>query len=158
MKISIYDKTLSLKELSALELAALQSLVEFEVDRRNKEVEVEPETADISKCKWFTFDQNNSGGSFHVDDNVGEYVIVQAENADQSNRLAEKVGLYFDGVGDCDCCGNRWHEVYGDGTEKPEVYSEEIPHSREKSVYNFSGKSGYPNNATVILYPFGSIQ
>lgn len=153
MKISVYDKTLSLKELSALELAALRSLVEFEWDRRNKEVDVTP----ISNKKWFTFNQNNSGGSFHVDENVSEYVIIQAENADQANRLAEKVGLYFDGVGDCDCCGRRWHEVYDDGTEEPEIYEEKIPFGPKKSVYNFSGKTGYPKNATVILYPDGSI-
>jgi hypothetical protein len=74
--------------------------------------------------KFFTFNQNNSGGRFHEDDRVCHYVIIEATNADDANRRAEQVGLYFDGRGDCSCCGNRWSSAWSDseGTEEPSIY------------------------------------
>ena len=77
---------------------------------------------------FYTFSQNNSGGSFYVDHRGGisEFVIIEAESADQANERAEEIGLYFDGcdIGyDCECCGDRWHQADEyDGTGNPEVY------------------------------------
>lgn len=61
--------------------------------------------------RFYCFDQNNSGGGF---DTIGENVIVEAHNADEANRIAESVGVYFDGMEDgeyvdCECCGDRWY-------------------------------------------------
>jgi len=47
--------------------------------------------------KYYDFSQNNSGGRFHVDDNVAENVIIAARTVDEANERAEKVGIYFDG-------------------------------------------------------------
>jgi hypothetical protein len=76
---------------------------------------------------FFTFGQNNSGGSFINDGYVTHYVIVEADNADEANKIAENIGIYFDGCDqdmDCPCCGDRWSRQYGnrDGTEAPEIY------------------------------------
>jgi hypothetical protein len=74
---------------------------------------------------FFTFSQNNSFGTFDVDDNVDHYVIIEAESADEANHIAESIGIYFDGVEkgiDCECCGDRWYPVYNEGVEKPEIY------------------------------------
>ncbi|MCY9512341.1 hypothetical protein M5W78_21025 [Paenibacillus larvae] len=83
---------------------------------------------------YYTYDQNNSGGSFTIDDSVCEVVIIEADTAEQANAKAETIGIYFDGVDkgiDCPCCGDSWVREYGKGTDEPEVYG--------KSVYEFKG-------------------
>ena len=87
-----------------------------------------------SKLKWFTFHQNNSGGLFTIDDTVDVSVIIQANCADEANELAQRVGIYFDGVADgcdCECCGDRWYKVFDDdqGTDEPEIYGQRVPWS-----------------------------
>jgi hypothetical protein len=81
--------------------------------------------------KFYHFSQNNSGGSFVLDEVSGitHHVIIEACSVDDANKRAEAIGLYFNGWGDCNCCGNRWSEQwsYGDrdpGTSTPEVYGE----------------------------------
>lgn len=78
---------------------------------------------------FFTFNQNNSGGSFHLDkdEGISQYVIIEADSARQANSIAMEIGLYFDGVSkghDCECCGDRWYEMWGDedGEQSPLVY------------------------------------
>ena len=74
---------------------------------------------------FYTFNQNNSVGFF-----VGpEYVIIEADSADDANMIALDHDVYFNGCvtgNDCECCGDRWYEVdESDATEKPEIYSED---------------------------------
>jgi hypothetical protein len=81
---------------------------------------------------FFLFNQNNSGGSFHLDKSTGItcYVIVEASNADEANRIAESLGIYFDGCDtgqDCECCGDRWYPVdSGDYKDSPEIYGKSV--------------------------------
>lgn len=75
--------------------------------------------------RYFHFAQNNSGGSFDIDDKVAYHVIIQAHSAKEANRLAVDTGIYFNGCksgSDCNCCGDRWYEAYGEGDETPLVY------------------------------------
>lgn len=79
---------------------------------------------------WWTYRQNNSGGSFHHDASagIGVCVFVEAANADQASARAQDIGLYFDGCRegiDCGCCGDRWSEPWDAGSDKPELYGEE---------------------------------
>jgi hypothetical protein len=63
---------------------------------------------------WYEFRQNNSGGSFQMDDEVTVHVLIQAASAREADIKAEDIGIYFDGVRDgcdCDCCGDRWHRA-----------------------------------------------
>ena len=90
---------------------------------------------------FYTFTQNNSGGSF-----IGpRFVIVEADSADEANDIAERsTPVYFDGTWcrdgcdvdpyescacmvDCYCCGDRWSRVseYA-ATERPEIYGEPV--------------------------------
>ncbi len=74
--------------------------------------------------RYYTYVQNNSGGSFT---GPAHYVIIKATSAKEANRIAEDHGLYFNGCDtgqDCDCCGDRWNEQYDDefGTESPMIY------------------------------------
>ena len=82
--------------------------------------------------KFYTFRQNNSGGRFIVDiaSGISEYVIIEAKDADDANRRAENIGLYFNGCDDdrdCPCCGDRWYPTYEDeGENEPLIYGEPI--------------------------------
>jgi hypothetical protein len=61
---------------------------------------------------WYVFRQNNTGGRFHYDDNLGERVIIEAIDHKQANKRAEELGIYFNGCDeeiDCPCCGDRWY-------------------------------------------------
>ena len=76
---------------------------------------------------FYTYNQNNSGGSFVYNDKVCCYVIIEADNAKESNTIAEDIGIYFDGCDndiDCPCCGDRWYptDEY-DAKEEPRIYS-----------------------------------
>jgi len=67
---------------------------------------------------FYTFRQNNSGGVF-----AGPvYVCVEADTLEEANSRGEDSGfIYFDGVSDCSCCGDRWTRAYfvDDFTESP---------------------------------------
>lgn len=75
---------------------------------------------------FFEFSQNNSGGGFDFDaeSGISHWVIVEAASARQANTIAEDIGLYFDGRGDCPCCGDRWYRAYDEGDSVPSVYGE----------------------------------
>ena len=60
----------------------------------------------------YEFSQNNSGGSFTVDDQLCHRIFIEAESETQAIIKAEAMGVYFNGVDagmDCPCCGDRWH-------------------------------------------------
>jgi hypothetical protein len=88
-----------------------------------------------AKTLFFDFNQNNSGGSFNHEPKrgIGHYVIVEAFDAEDANRRAEAIGLYFGGNGDCSCCGDRWHAQWSDapGNFKPMIYDQDV----SKGVY-----------------------
>jgi hypothetical protein len=77
--------------------------------------------------KFFHFSQNNSGGEFDFNEDAGitHHVVIEAEDASDANQRAERIGLYFDGSGDCPCCGNRWDDQWTSdrGSDAPEVYN-----------------------------------
>lgn len=75
---------------------------------------------------FYHFNQNNSGGSFDFDETAGitHHVVIEARSASEANEKAEALGLYFNGEGDCPCCGNRWSSQWWDedGSDEPLVY------------------------------------
>jgi hypothetical protein len=76
---------------------------------------------------FYTFNQNNSGGEFLIDNRVSHIVIIEADSAEQANdRAMLWAGIYFNGCLkgiDCDCCGDRWGEIFpGEGNESPTIY------------------------------------
>lgn len=72
---------------------------------------------------FYEFRQNNSGGNFVFDEEEGisVSVIVEANSEKQAIALASTIGLYFDGDGDCRCCGDRWSD-YVSADEIPSHY------------------------------------
>lgn len=74
------------------------------------------------KTKYFAFCQNNSGGKYVIDENFDQYVIVEAQKADEAyEKLMELGGCNH---GWCGCCGERWSSWIDDedGTDSPEIY------------------------------------
>lgn len=83
--------------------------------------------------RFYHYHQNNSGGVFHYDHDRGlsENVIVEAQSAAEADDRAERIGLYFDGSGDCDCCGSRWSSMDNgwsqEGDDVPKIYGDTAP-------------------------------
>lgn len=90
----------------------------------------------MKESKFYTYIQNSSGGSFYINEKEGiaEYVIIEATSSKKANKIAESIGIYFDGCDegldeglDCDCCGDRWYSANDDdGKQCPSLYSEPI--------------------------------
>jgi hypothetical protein len=78
---------------------------------------------------FYIYDQNNSGGGFTVDEDVTYNVIIEADSADEANRKAEEIGIYFDDnyEYDCECCGTRWSRAWSnEGEETPMIYGDAV--------------------------------
>jgi hypothetical protein len=61
---------------------------------------------------FFEYNQNNSGGSFDADDKVTHRLYIEAEDSNKADRIAQGLGVYFNGCEngmDCECCGDRWY-------------------------------------------------
>lgn len=92
-----------------------------------------------NKSKFYTYSQNNSGGWFENNENVCEYVIIEAKSAEHANNIAESIGIYFDGCSDgidCSCCGDRWYEQCDDknGEDEPMIYGKSV-HEMTNSLF-----------------------
>ena len=82
---------------------------------------------------FFHYSQNNSGGSFDFDEKEGitHHVIIEADSDVEADKIAEEIGLYWNGVCsglDCSCCGDRWSPAsdWGgtEGDAVPMVYGQ----------------------------------
>ncbi len=124
---------------------------------KNKVITIKP-SAKKRKTKFFTFDQNNSGGSFVRNDHVDAYVIIEATDMDDANRRAESIGIYFNGVRDgydCGCCGDRWSEQWNEkGTPNPTVYGKDV--SIYKPITNWGDAIVHYTDGTKKIYKFAS--
>lgn len=81
---------------------------------------------------FFEYNQNNSGGGFDFQEwKLTNYVIIEANSDDDANFKALSLGLYFDGDGDCSCCGDRWYEAYGTGDKVPSHYGTPVAEATE---------------------------
>lgn len=117
---------------------------------------------------FFSFRQNNSGGRWDIDPKRGisVNVIVEADDWEHANYLAERIGLYFDGSGDCGCCGTRWSSLwkYDEGTPAPMHYSQEVGENKPARLTGFGIKwtdqgqpEGYIHHSDKRIEPFDVI-
>ena len=109
---------------------------------------------------FFEYHQNNSGGGFDIDESAGisVNVIIEADSAEEANRKAEDIGLYFDGDGDCSCCGNRWYEQWddSDGDAVPSHYGTPIQDVEFGKGLDFKWNKSGPE--TYVHFKDGTIQ
>lgn len=111
------------------------------------------------------YDQNNSGGSFTICDEVAEYVFVEGMDQADIDRRAQDKGIYFDGCDtgqDCPCCGNRWSRVY-ETFEGPQIYGQVLDKFFEtkRCAWAHAGEPyviiHYLNGKTKIYDPAGRV-
>ena len=67
------------------------------------------------ETKFYEFDQNNSDGSFDVDDNVCHRVIIEAIDANHAQSIFEP--MIENQSGSYPCCGDRWSSYDPDEIE-----------------------------------------
>lgn len=92
---------------------------------------------------YFTYRQNNSYGRFTK---PAILVVVIAVDTEEADEKAEKAGLYFDGAGDCPCCGDRWWPAYYGERDKSEIIAE----IRDLKEYYPNGQDGVPVVAVIV--------
>lgn len=94
--------------------------------------------------KYFTYNQNNSGGYFIRNDEVADYVIIQASSAKEADEKMSDISYDHDSY--CQCCGERWwiDSDESDGKDGPMVYKDDI---RDSFEVNFDA-----NNAYALIY------
>jgi hypothetical protein len=91
---------------------------------------------------FFNFRQNNSGGSFDVDETLCGSLYIEADSIEEANEKALELGVYFNGVEDgidCSCCGDRWHEPYDEEDESNILYVSSYDKSKIDEVLKISG-------------------
>jgi hypothetical protein len=99
---------------------------------------------------FFAFRQNDSGGWFQREPDIDHTVVIEAYDRDDAVRRAESLGLYFDGYGDCECCGPRWDEPGNDGDEQPVVWGD--PVQNLSAEQKNPDADTYPWNQVVVHY------
>lgn len=86
----------------------------------------------MKTLKYYTFYQNNSGGEYirSPRHGVGEYIIIQAPDAEQAKAKFRTIGESVLGFRNyCPCCGERWYEesvTEEEGTLEPTLYGEPV--------------------------------
>ncbi len=55
---------------------------------------------------FFTYQQNNSGGYYEIDDTVAQVVIIEADSPEEANERASDIGIFS--YWSCECCGERF--------------------------------------------------
>lgn len=77
---------------------------------------------------FYTFGQNNSGGSFDHDPNkgVGYAICVEADSAEEASARFWDIVFSYSQGGDCDCCGPRWDGYADKGSATPEEYGKPL--------------------------------
>lgn len=90
---------------------------------------------------FFEFNQNNSGGSFDVNDKVCHRLFIEASSHDEATEKAESLGCYWNGVADgmdCSCCGDRWSDWNDDPVDIEEF---KIKGYQVSAYNNFRGSA-----------------
>lgn len=62
------------------------------------------------ESKFYEFNQNNSGGSFDVDENICHRVVIEAFN--QEEAISKIKPMIENQSESCPCCGDRWSIYY----------------------------------------------
>ena len=96
---------------------------------------------------WYHYDQNNSGGYFISNDDVGEDVFIQAYSAEEADEMAWEIVREYTEY--CDCCGERWYIDAHTGTKVPEKYGKSVVDGSYKPYYDDGHAILYGLNGTV---------
>lgn len=102
------------------------------------------------ETKFYTFNQNNSGGYFVTSDEhgVSEYMIIEATSPRAAWERLEEIGEDVDSFwNSCSCCGDRWSNWLDekDGKEVPSIYGTPVEEykNEKNSWFNISASVHY---------------
>ena len=91
---------------------------------------------------FYTFYQNDTDGKFLIDENVAEFVIIEANSADEANEKAKLVGIFFSVDSDTWEMAEKW-----DAESDPMVFDEYPTELNSKDfntiVYYANGKKEF---------------
>lgn len=89
------------------------------------------------ETKFFAFSQNNSGGYYIQNEEVNEFVIIEARN--ESEAISKLYEITEDYLEYCECCGPRWDSsIWGDGGyEKPTIKKVGYFNSEETAIVHY---------------------
>jgi hypothetical protein len=114
----------------------------------------------MNMTKFYNFDQNNSGGSFVVDNDLCHRLYIEADSADEATAIAESMGVYFDGCEsgmDCECCGDRWYRLWThDGITFPYKFGNATFDTIEDYVQHIVDNWGWTAPDARIFYKDGT--
>lgn len=98
---------------------------------------------------FYTINQNNSGGYFIENDDVREYLIIEADSVDEANDKLYDITQDYSEY--CSCCGKRWSNFNEDnGSEEPMIRY--IPVDKvEEGVFRHSCIIYYKNGDKRIV-------
>ena len=103
--------------------------------------------------KFYTIDQNNSGGYYIKNDDVDYYVSVQADSPYEAEKLLERV--VADHSNFCECCGERWHIWLDeeDAYDVPTNYGVPLTKLKDQDTFWLDEEDAYdvPTNYGVPL-------
>lgn len=116
----------------------------------------------LERGKFYQLCQNNSGGSFDVDDRVCHRLFIEAPNVQVAIMIAESLGCYWNGCDngiDCECCGDRWYAPdESDATTFPcDGYDDEIFNTPEEYCQMLADKYGETTPDCRIFYMDGKV-
>ena len=91
---------------------------------------------------FYTINQNNSGGYIIDNENVTDFVSVEANNFTEAEKKLESIIEDYSEF--CECCGERWHiDLDNDDAEEiPMIYD---------TPYN-EGVSKFWSYGHIIIY------
>lgn len=92
---------------------------------------------------FYGFDQNNSGGSFVINDKLCHRLFIEADSSEEAIAKAEELGCYWNGVDDgvdCPCCGDRWSCYYVRPVDMEKYNSEGYAVSVYDNIYKNTEK------------------
>ena len=96
----------------------------------------------MSGTKFYTYRQNNSGAYFIENDDVAQYIIIEALDQPQANCFFWKVVKDYSEY--CKCCGERWNDYICNVSNKPQIYKE--------CAYKLNNDNSIFTRSTIIYY------
>ncbi len=104
------------------------------------------------KTNFYEIGQNNSGGSFVVNDKLCHKLIIEAANEQEALGKAEELGCYWNGCADGSdypCCGDRWSRYTTRIDTKKKI---------EDYVQHIANEYGWTKPDARIFYKAGKVK
>ena len=115
-----------------------------------------------TRLYWYEISQNNSGGSFDVDDKLCHRLFIQAPSEARALGIAEELGVYWNGCEtgrDCSCCGDRWSEYMEKITFPVTDYEPDGPFKTiEEYAQHLADKYGWTQPDARLFFADGMVK